>query len=56
MLTTLLPATSGSAEVGGFDIAKAPAEVRRHIGYVSQLLSAVGTLTGYENLLLSAKL
>jgi len=56
MLTTLLPPTSGSAEVGGFDIIKAPAEVRRHIGYVSQLLSADGALTGYENLLLSAKL
>ena len=56
MLTTLLPPTSGSAEVGGYDIIKAPAEVRRHIGYVSQLLSADGALTGYENLLLSAKL
>jgi ABC-2 type transport system ATP-binding protein len=56
MLTTLLPPTSGSAEVGGYDIIKAPAEVRRHIGYVSQLLSADSALTGYENLLLSAKL
>jgi len=56
MLTTLLPPTSGSAEVGGFDIIKSPGEVRRSIGYVSQLLSADGALTGYENLLLSAKL
>jgi ABC-2 type transport system ATP-binding protein len=56
MLTTLLLPTSGSAEVGGFDIIKAPAKVRRHIGYVSQLLSADGVLSGYENLLLSAKL
>lgn len=56
MLTTLLPPTSGSAEVGGFDIIKSPGEVRRCIGYVSQLLSADGALTGYENLLLSAKL
>jgi ABC-2 type transport system ATP-binding protein len=30
--------------------------VRGHIGYVPQLLSADGALTGYENLLLSAKL
>jgi ABC-2 type transport system ATP-binding protein len=30
--------------------------VRRHIGYVPQLLSADGSLTGYENLLLSARL
>ena len=56
MLTTLLPPTSGSAEVGGFDIIKYPGEVRRSIGYVSQLLSADGALTGYENLLLSTKL
>lgn len=56
MLTTLLPPTSGSAEVGGFDIIKSPGGVRRRIGYVSQLLSADGALTGYENLRLSAKL
>jgi ABC-2 type transport system ATP-binding protein len=30
--------------------------VRRRIGYVPQLLSADGSLTGYENLLLSARL
>lgn len=56
MLTTLLLPTSGSAEVGGFDIIRSPAEVRWRIGYVSQLVSADGTLTGYENLRLSAKL
>ncbi len=56
MLTTLLHPTSGVAEVGGFDIVKSPGEVRRSIGYVSQLLSADGGLTGYENLRLSAKL
>jgi len=56
MLTTLLPPSSGSATVAGFDIVKEPSEVRRHIGYVPQLLSADGSLTGYENLLLSARL
>ena len=56
MLTTLLPPTSGSALVAGHDIVRAPAEVRRHIGYVPQLLSADGSLTGYENMLLSARL
>jgi ABC-2 type transport system ATP-binding protein len=56
MLTTLLSPTSGSAKVAGLDIARAPAAVRRHIGYVSQMLSADGELTGYENLLISAKL
>lgn len=56
MLTTLLPPTSGRARVAGFDIARQAADVRRSIGYVPQLLSADGTLTGYENLLIFAKL
>src|ERR1700684_1818491 len=56
MLTTLLPPTSGTALVAGFDIATRAAEVRRVIGYVPQLLSADGTLTGRENLSLFAKL
>jgi len=56
MLTTLLPPSSGTALVAGFDIAGAATGVRRHIGYVPQLLSADGSLTGYENLLLSARL
>ncbi|HUI21828.1 MAG TPA: ATP-binding cassette domain-containing protein [Methylocella sp.] len=56
MLTTLLPPSSGSATVAGCDIVRQSAEVRRHIGYVPQLLSADGSLTGYENLLLSARL
>ena len=56
MLTTMLPPTSGQAIVAGHDVATEPGEVRRHIGYVPQLLSADGELTGYENLLLSARL
>ena len=56
MLTTLLEPSSGTARVAGFDIVRAPAEVRRRIGYVPQMLSADGGLTGYENLDLSAKL
>ena len=56
MLTTLLPPTSGTGQVGGFDIITSPAEVRGRIGYVPQLLSADGALTGRENLMLSAKL
>ena len=36
MLTTLLPPTSGSANVGGIDVAAEPAAVRRQIGYVGQ--------------------
>jgi ABC-2 type transport system ATP-binding protein len=56
MLTTLLPPTSGSATVSGFDILRQAAEVRRIIGYVPQLLSADGALTGYENLEVFARL
>jgi ABC-type multidrug transport system ATPase subunit len=37
MLTTLLPPSSGSATIAGYDIISQPAEVRRHIGYVPQL-------------------
>jgi ABC-2 type transport system ATP-binding protein len=56
MLTTLLPPTSGTAAVAGFDIRREPSKVRRAIGYVPQLISADGNLTGYENLLIFAKL
>jgi ABC-2 type transport system ATP-binding protein len=56
MLTTLLPPTSGVARVAGYDIARHPGRVRRAIGYVPQLLSVDGSLTGYENLLIFAKL
>ncbi|MGH9691853.1 MAG: ATP-binding cassette domain-containing protein [Candidatus Acidiferrales bacterium] len=56
MLTTLLPPSEGTASVAGFDIVREPREVRRAIGYVSQMLSADGDLTGYENLSISAKL
>jgi len=56
MLTTLLPPTSGSAMVAGYDITRQPADVRRQIGYIPQMLSADGSLAGYENLLLSARL
>jgi ABC-2 type transport system ATP-binding protein len=56
MLTTLLPPTSGNAVIAGFDIVHHATDVRRVIGYVPQLISADGTLTGYENLLIFAKL
>lgn len=56
ILTTLLPPTSGSASVVGFDVTHQPMAVRRRIGYVPQALSADGNLTGYENLLVFAKL
>lgn len=39
MLTTLIPPTSGTARVVGFDILRRPADVRARIGYVGQLTS-----------------
>jgi ABC-2 type transport system ATP-binding protein len=56
MLTTLLPPTAGTALVAGHDIVRDPRAVRRSIGYVSQMLSADGDLSAYENLSISAKL
>lgn len=56
MLVTLLPPSAGGATIAGFDIVRQQAQVRRVIGYVPQALSADGTLSGYENLLIFAKL
>ncbi len=56
MITTLLPPSGGKATVGGFDVVHDSDKVRRLIGYVPQILSADGTLTGRENLLIFAKL
>jgi ABC-2 type transport system ATP-binding protein len=56
MLITLLPPTTGTAFVAGADVIRDPSIVRRRIGYVPQLVSADGSLTGRENLRLSARL
>jgi ABC-2 type transport system ATP-binding protein len=56
MLTTLLRPMLGTVSVLGVDAAMQPMRVRRMIGYVPQLLSADGTLTGRENVELFARL
>jgi ABC-2 type transport system ATP-binding protein len=56
MLVTLLPPSSGEASVAGFSITSQAVDVRRTIGYVPQAVSVDGSLTGYENLLIFAKL
>jgi ABC-2 type transport system ATP-binding protein len=56
MLTTLLPPTSGSARVAGYDVVRQAQLVRARTGYVPQLVSADSQLTGRENLMLSARL
>jgi ABC-2 type transport system ATP-binding protein len=56
MLTTLLPPSSGDARVAGFSVTTQADGVRRSIGYVPQAVSVDGSLTGYENMLIFAKL
>jgi len=56
MLTTLLPPSSGEAYVTGFSITTQSVGARRSIGYVPQAVSVDGALTGFENLLIFAKL
>lgn len=56
MLTTLLPLSAGRATIAGYDVTHQQDAVRRVIGYVPQALSADGSLTGYENILIFAKL
>jgi ABC-2 type transport system ATP-binding protein len=54
ILATLLPPTTGSALVNGFDVVKHPTQVRRSIGFVFQDPSSDDLLTGRENLYLHA--
>jgi len=56
ILITLARPTHGTVHIFDLDVIKKPSQVRGVIGYVPQELSADGALTGYENLLLSAKL
>ena len=56
MLCTLLRPTSGSAQVAGYDVADAPAEVRRRIGLVFQDTTLDDYLTAGENLRFHAEL
>jgi ABC-2 type transport system ATP-binding protein len=56
VLTTLLKATSGSAEINGLDVHKHPNEVRRSVGVVPQEYTADEDLTGLQNILLCADL
>jgi len=50
MLLGLLKPTSGRATVLGFDIVSQTAEIKRHIGYMSQRFSLYDDLTVEENL------
>lgn len=56
MLTSLLPPTSGTAQVGGFDIRREPLEVKRRIGIVPETLSLYERLTASEQMELVGRL
>lgn len=56
ILTTQIPPTSGYARVLGYDVVREGQKVRELIGYVPQEFSVWTDLTGYENLLIYAKL
>jgi ABC-2 type transport system ATP-binding protein len=50
MLTGLVPPTSGRGTVAGLDIRTQGKEIKRHIGYMSQLFSLYADLTVEENI------
>ncbi len=56
ILSTLLPLDSGSAQVGGHEVATEPDAVRRLIGVTGQSVAVDDLLTGRENLRLMADL
>ena len=56
VLTTLLTPDSGRAEVAGIDVIKNPNEVRKVIGLSGQYAAVDETLTGWDNLVMFARL
>jgi len=56
MMVTLLPPTSGTALINGFDVVNKADDVRRSIGVIPQAMTSDLELTVYENLLIFAKL
>ena len=56
ILSTLLAADAGTAEVNGFDVATQAADVRRSISLTGQFAAVDEILTGRENLVLVARL
>ncbi|NED98655.1 ABC transporter ATP-binding protein [Phytoactinopolyspora halotolerans] len=55
MLTTLLPPTSGTAEVAGHDVVREQAAVRHRIGYIGQGNGAGHTQRGRDELVIQGR-
>src|SRR5687767_12845738 len=56
MLATLLPPDDGEATVAGADLRRAPAEVRRRVGYVAQGGGTWDDVSAREELVLQARM
>jgi ABC-2 type transport system ATP-binding protein len=56
MLTTVLPPSSGTAMVAGFDLVREANRVRNHVGYVSQRGGTDPTLSGRDELVFQGRL
>jgi oleandomycin transport system ATP-binding protein len=56
ILATLLRPDAGTARVGGFDVVREPGKVRPLLGLTGQYAAVDEELTGYENLVLIARL
>ncbi len=56
MLTTLVPPTSGTARIKGFDITRSANEVRQSIGVIPQAMTSDLDLSAEENMTIFAKL
>ena len=56
ILTTLIPPTSGTARINGFDIVHSADKVRRSIGVIPQAMTSDQDLSANENMNIFAKL
>jgi ABC-2 type transport system ATP-binding protein len=56
MLTTLVPPTSGTARVNGYDVTRAANQVRQTIGVIPQAMTSDLDLSAEENMTIFAKL
>jgi ABC-2 type transport system ATP-binding protein len=56
ILTTQFKPTSGEASIFGFDVVRRDSEIRKIISYVPQEMSVWTDISGFENLLIYAKI